>query len=191
MFFKLRDIIRVKKPKVIFLENVRHILKHDNGQTFSIIKEIIDKELRYDFYYEIVKASDFGLPQHRPRLFMIGFRKEDKYKTPFKYPEKEPLKMTMSDVFGGNCNKKIGYTLRVGGRSSGLTDRRNWDSYLVNNKHVKLTSKEGRIMQGFPENFTFPVTETQAMKQLGNSVAVNAIKAYGNKIINRLNMQNE
>lgn len=187
MFFRIRDIITVKRPKAIFLENVRHLLKHDDGQTFSIIKDIIGKELKYDFHYGIVKASDFGLPQHRPRLFMVGFRKEDYYKTPFEHPQKVPLKMTMSDVMGGQCNKDIGYTLRVGGRGSGLADRRNWDSYLVNNEHVRLTSKEGLIMQGFPENFRFPVTETQAMKQLGNSVAVNAIKAYGNAIIDRLN----
>ena len=189
MFFRIRDIIRVKRPKAIFLENVSHLLKHDAGQTFSIIKDIVENELEYDFHYRIVKASDFGLPQHRPRLFMAGFRKEDKYKTPFKYPKKIPLKMTMSDIFGGNCNKKIGYTIRVGGRSSGLNDRRNWDAYLVNNEHVRLTPEEGRVMQGFPKNFRFPVTETQAMKQLGNSVAVNAIKAYGKAIIERLNKE--
>lgn len=186
MFFKIRDIIRVKRPRAIFLENVRHLLKHDEGQTFAIIKDIIDHELQYDFHYEVVKASDFGLPQHRPRLFMVGFRKEDEYKTPFEHPRKIPLKTTMSDIMGGECNKKIGYTLRVGGRGSGLNDRRNWDSYLVNKEHVRLTSKEGIVMQGFPESFRFPVTETQAMKQLGNSVAVNAIKAYGKQIIDRL-----
>ncbi|MDA0781193.1 MAG: DNA cytosine methyltransferase [Rickettsiales bacterium] len=189
MFFKIRDIIKVKKPKAIFLENVRHLLKHDNGQTFAIIKNIIDKELKYDFHYEIVKASDFGLPQHRPRLFMVGFRKEDKYELPFEHPKKVPLKMTMSDILGGKCNKEVGYTLRVGGRGSGLSDRRNWDSYLVNNEHLRITSKEGLAMQGFPANFQFPVSETQAMKQLGNSVAVNAIRAYGSQIINRLNTQ--
>lgn len=187
MFFRIRDIIRVKRPKAIFLENVRNLLKHGEGQTFSIIKDIIENELKYDFHYKVVKASDFGLPQHRPRLFMIGFRKEDKYETLFEHPKKMDLKMTMSDVFGGRCNKTTGYTLRVGGRGSGLTDRRNWDSYIVNNEHVRLTSKEGLMMQGFPASFSFPVTETQAMKQLGNSVAVNAIKAYGSTIIDRLN----
>ncbi|MBN9542810.1 MAG: DNA cytosine methyltransferase [Alphaproteobacteria bacterium] len=186
MFFQIRDIIKVKRPKAIFLENVRHLLKHDNGRTFGIIKDIIENELQYDFYYEVVKASDFGLPQHRPRLFMIGFRKEDQYKIPFKNPEKIPLRMTMSDIFSGICNKDIGYTLRVGGRGSGINDRRNWDAYLVNNQHVKISPKEAIMMQGFPINFTFPVTDSQAMKQLGNSVAVDAIKAYGKAIISRL-----
>ena len=57
---------------------------------------------------------------------------------------------------------------------------------MINNKIVKITSKEGRIMQGFPEGFAFPVMETQAMKQLGNSVAVDAIAEYGKAIIERL-----
>ena len=189
MFFKIRDIIKVKRPKAIFLENVRHLLKHDNGQTFSIIKDTIEKELDYEFHYEIVKACDYGLPQHRPRLFMVGFKKETDYKAPFKIPKKIPLNMTMSDVFGGECNKKIGYTLRVCGRNSSLYDRRNWDSYLVNNLHVRLTSKEGLMMQGFPKDFNFPVSKTQAMKQLGNSVAVNAVRAYAEAIIERLNYE--
>lgn len=189
MFFKIRDIIKVKRPKAIFLENVRHLLKHDNGKTFSIIKNIIEKELDYEFHYEIAKASDYGLPQHRPRLFMVGFKKDCKYKCPFKIPEKTPLNMTMSDVFGGECNKKIGYTLRVCGRNSSIYDRRNWDSYLVNNQHVRLTPKEGLIMQGFPKDFNFPVSKTQAMKQLGNSVAVNAVRAYAEAIIERLNQE--
>ena len=189
MFFKIRDIIQAKRPKAIFLENVRHLLRHDDGQTFSIIKDIIDIDLKYDLHYKIVKASDFGLPQHRPRLFMVGFRKEDEYEVPFEHPEKMPLEMTMSDIFNGKCNKEIGYTLRVGGRGSGLYDRHNWDSYLVHGKHRRLTSKEGCVMQGFPENFSFPVTETQAMKQLGNSVAINAVRAYGHQIIHRLDKE--
>ena len=94
----------------------------------------------------------------------------------------------MSDVFGGNCNKEVGYTLRVGGRGSKITDRRNWDAYRVNVKIVQLGFKEGLKMQGFPEWFEFPPTlsETQAVKQLGNSVAVPAIQAVAEKIIKTL-----
>lgn len=62
MFFVIRDIIAAKRPKAIFLENVRHLLKHDEGRTFHIIKETIEAELGYDFYYKVVKASDYGLP---------------------------------------------------------------------------------------------------------------------------------
>lgn len=186
MFFVLRDIIKAKRPKVIFLENVRHLLNHNEGKTFEIIKETIEKELKYNFYYQVVKASDFGLPQHRPRLYMVGFRSEDYYPKKFKFPENKKLELTMSDIFGGQCNKKIGYTLRVGGRGSGLNDRRNWDYYLVDGKEHKLTIDEGKKMMGFPDWYEFPVSSTQAMKQLGNSVAVPAIQAVGQSILDYL-----
>ena len=93
----------------------------------------------------------------------------------------------MSDILGGSCPKKIGYTLRVGGRGSGINDRRNWDSYMVDGKEKRLGVEEGKKMQGFPSNFKFPVSETQAMKQLGNAVAVPAIQAVAEQIIYYLN----
>lgn len=186
MFFVLRDIIKEKRPKAIFLENVRHLLNHDNGRTFFIIKNIIEDELEYSLTYKIVRASDFGLPQHRARLYMIGFRKEDCYPLSFSFPKPIDLEITMSDIFNGFCDKIIGYTLRVGGRGSDINDRRNWDSYLVDGAVKRLTSKEGKKMMGFPEWYEFPVSEGQAMKQLGNSVAVPAVAAVAKNIVEYL-----
>jgi len=187
LFFNIVKIIKEKKPKAFFLENVRHLLKHDNGKTFATIQRTIEKELGYSFFYKIIKASDFGLPQHRPRLFMIGFR--DK-KIKFEFPKPIALRMTMSDVWNSECNKKIGYTLRVGGRGSKIHDRRNWDSYLVNGEIKKIGIEEGKKMQGFPKNFQFPVSERQAMKQLGNSVAIPAIQATAKQMLHSLNNKN-
>lgn len=183
LFFTIAEIIKTKKPKVFFLENVRHLLNHDDGKTFATIKKIIEEKLGYSFYWKIVKASDFGLPQHRPRLFMVGFR--DK-KIKFEFPDLIELKTTMTDIFGGKCEKKIGYTLRVGGRGSKINDRRNWDSYTVNGETRRLTPKEGKEMMGLPKDFIFPVSNAQAMKQLGNSVAVSAIQAVAEQIIKTL-----
>jgi DNA (cytosine-5)-methyltransferase 1 len=184
LFFDIARIIKEKKPKAFFIENVRHFKNHDNGRTFERVKDIIENELGYSFYWKIVRASDFGLPQHRPRLYMVGFRNK---KIKFEFPEPTGLKKTMSDIFGGKCEKKIGYTLRVGGRGSKIDDRRNWDSYRVNGKIVRLGVDEGKQMMGLPKTFKFPVSDTQAMKQLGNSVAVCAIQAYANNIIKLLN----
>lgn len=187
LFFDIVKIIDKKKPKAFFLENVRHLYKHDDGKTFETIKRIITEELGYSFFPQIVKASDFGMPQHRPRLFMVGFRDKS---IDFKFPEPlKKLKYTMSDVFGGTCDKEIGYTLRVGGRGSKITDRRNWDAYRVDGKIVQLGPKEGLKMQGFPEWFEFPPTLSgaQAMKQLGNSVAVPAIQVVAEEIVKTLN----
>ncbi len=185
LFFNIVEILESKKPQAFFLENVRGIVNHDNGNTFKIIREIIENELGYSFHYQIVKASDYGLPQLRPRTFMIGFKNEGVLSS-FSFPPKIPLKFNMSAVWKGECSREIGFTLRVGGRGSNINDRRNWDSYLVDGEVKKIMPEQARKMQGFPENFEFPVTNTQAMKQLGNSVAIDAIKVCGKAMIDHL-----
>ena len=186
MFFSIRDIIKAKRPKAIFLENVRHLINHDQGNTFKVIREIIEKDLQYSFSYSVIKASDFGLPQHRPRVFIVGFRDEKTKNTKFKFPESIKLTKTMSDILGGKCTREIGLTLRVGGSRSPINDRRNWDGYIVDGKEVRLNPQNGLEMMGFPKSFKFPANNSQAMKQLGNSVAVNAVKAVGKNIIKYL-----
>ena len=183
LFFDIANIIKEKQPRAFFLENVRGLLTHDGGQTFATIRRVLTEELGYSFFYKVIKASDYGVPQHRPRLFMVGFKDKT---IDFEFPEPVKLTMTMDDVFDGKVNKTVGYTLRVGGRGSGIGDRRNWDTYLVDGEVRRLSPKEGLRMQGFPDDFEFPVSETQAMKQLGNSVAVPAIQATANEIMKRL-----
>lgn len=185
LFFNIAEILEVKKPIVFFLENVRGIISHDNGNTFKVIRNILERELGYSFHYKVVQALDYGLPQLRPRTFMIGFRDEEILSN-FSFPPKIPLKFKMSDVWGGECSREIGFTLRVGGRGSGIDDRRNWDAYLVDGKVKKLMPEQAKKMQGFPEDFVFPVPDTQAMKQLGNSVAVDAIRECARAIIAHL-----
>lgn len=189
LFYDIAEIIRAKKPKAFFLENVRHLYKHDNGKTFEVIKRTLTEDLGYSLYHNIVKASEHGLPQLRPRLFMIGFRNKD---IEFNFPDKKPLEYIMSDVFdGAEVNRDVGFTLRVGGKGSAITDRRNWDGYLVNGEEVRLSPKEAKRMQGFPDSFVFPVSKTQAMKQLGNSVAIKAVQAYAEKLVEALEDKDE
>jgi DNA (cytosine-5)-methyltransferase 1 len=183
LFFDIAEIIKVKKPAAFFLENVRHLYSHDEGRTFQTIKRILTEELGYSFQEFIVKASDHGLPQFRPRLFMIGFRNPKLSITP---PPHRELAFNMSAVMGGKVEREIGYTLRVGGKASGVHDRRNWDGYIVNGKERRLTPRQGLKMQGFPDDFEFPVSDNEAMKQLGNSVAVWAIQDYAEQIIKTL-----
>jgi len=182
LFFNIAEILKVKKPKAFFLENVRGLFNHDKGKTFKVIKNTIE-ELGYSFYYQIIKASDFGLPQHRPRMFMVGFKNKT---IDFEFPKPIKLEKTMSDIFEGKVEREIGFTLRVGGRGSGINDRRNWDCYIVDGEEKRLGIKEGKRMQGFPEDFEFPVSNTQAMKQLGNSVAVPAVQAVASQILKTL-----
>jgi DNA (cytosine-5)-methyltransferase 1 len=185
LFFNIVDILEEKKPKAFFLENVRGLIKHDNGNTFKVIRNILENELGYSFYFKIVKASDYGLPQLRPRAFMIGFRDEGFLKG-FSFPAKKPLKFNMSDVWNGQCSREIGFTLRVGGRGSKIDDRRNWDAYLVDGQVKQLGIEQGKKMQGFPDSFEFPVSKTQGIKQLGNSVAIDAIQIVADQLITYL-----
>lgn len=186
LFFDIAQIIKEKQPKAYFLENVRNLYSHNEGKTFETIKNVLTEDLGYSFHHAIVKASDHGLPQHRPRLFMIGFKDSE---TPFEFPEKRPLAFDMSDVMKGVVEREIGFTLRVGGKASGVHDRRNWDGYIVNGEERRLTPEEGKLMQGFPANYEFPVSKTEAMKQLGNSVAVWAIQDYAKQILKALDKQ--
>ena len=114
----------------------------------------------------------------------------------FTFPREIPLKKTASDIFGGFVStdlsgkkeRKIGFTLRVGGGRSPINDRRNWDGYIVDKKVVRINSVQGLQMMGFPKSFKMPVSENQAMKQLGNSVAVNVVKAIGKEIKDHLKL---
>jgi len=182
LFFHIAEMLQEKQPKAFFLENVRHMLKHDGGRTFAIIKKTIE-DLGYSFHHKMVKGTDFNIPQHRPRVFMVGFRGGS---GDYAFPDPVPLTLTMSDILGGKCSKKVGYTLRVGGRGSDITDRRNWDSYEVDGKVIRLSVEQGKRMMGLPADFEFPVSNVQAMRQLGNSVVVPAVQAVAQTIVDTL-----
>lgn len=183
LFFEIAEILKVKQPKAFFIENVRGLLRHDEGRTFQVISNTITKDLGYSLHSGIVRASDHGLPQHRPRLFMVGFRDPE---VPFTFPLKRTLQFNMSDVMKGKVDREIGFTLRVGGGRSPIDDRRNWDGYIVDGKVRRLSPEEGKRMQGFPDSFHFPVSNAEALKQLGNSVAVNAVKDWAEELIKSL-----
>lgn len=182
LFFKLAEILDQKRPDAFFFENVRGLLNHDDGHTFTRIREII-RELGYSFNFKLIKASDFGVPQHRPRVYMVGFRDKD---IQFSFPQSVPLDITMSDIFNSPCEKKIGFTLRVGGRKSPYGDRRNWDTYMVDGNIRVIGPEEALKMQGFPNWFSFDVPDCHSMKQLGNSVAVPVVAAIAKEIVKSL-----
>jgi DNA (cytosine-5)-methyltransferase 1 len=197
LFYDIEKILIARRPRAFFLENVRHLLKHDEGRTIQEIRNRIKKAGYGDTFEFVVKASDHGLPQHRPRVFIVGFRDEIS-RGAFTPPEKRDLSLTMSDILGGVVTtstgkpREVGFTLRVGGKQSAIDDRRNWDGYLVNGEVKRLQPEHGVLMQGFDQNFKFPdsVSKSDRMKQLGNSVAVNAIQDYADAIFKALRTSN-
>ena len=190
LFFDIEKIIHSWKPRAVFLETVRGLLTHDGGRTIGEIEQRLTRLGYVEPCVWVVKASDHGVPQHRPRLFIVAFRNEiDRLN--FVKPDKRELTLTMSEIFGGRVTKSpngeprdIGFTLRVGGKQSPIDDRRNWDGYWVNGKARRLSPREGLLMQGFNDELEFPedVSVADRMKQLGNSVAVPAVQDYAEAI---------
>ena len=172
LFFNIFEIAKAKRPRALFLENVRGLLKHDGGNTMAIIKGALEG-LGYVVEARVIFAKDFGLPQLRPRLFILATTGKA-----IVWPSSTPLQITLDEILGGACTRDIGFTLRVGGRGSPIKGRHNWDGYVVDGELVRLNSAQGAALQGFPRGFKFPVSESAAMKQLGNSVAVPAVRAH-------------
>ncbi|WP_297207564.1 DNA cytosine methyltransferase [uncultured Brachyspira sp.] len=85
LFFDIARILKYQKTKVVFMENVKNIVNHDNGKTLNTIKKIMN-ELDYDFYYKILNASDYGIPQKRERVYIVCFRKDLNIKK-FNFPK--------------------------------------------------------------------------------------------------------
>lgn len=98
LFFDVARIIREKQPKAFFLENVKGLVNHDKGRTLKVILEILRKDLNY-FVPEpqILNAKDFGVPQHRERIFIVGFRKDLEINS-FGYPKPMNQTVTFADV---------------------------------------------------------------------------------------------
>jgi len=180
MFFYLLDIIKAKKPKAFFFENVKNLLSIDNGQTFKFMEDLLRKE-GYSFYYKIMKACDYGVPQLRPRVFMVGFKNDSK--NDFEFPEPIPLKMTMSDVWGGKCHRDIGLTICVSYRNQALRPGKHpWDLYYIDGKERRLGKDQARQMQGFPKDFKFAGNYNDTWSRIGNAVMPKQMEAIAKHI---------
>ena len=82
LFFEIERILKAKKPKMFLLENVKGLTNHDKGRTFKVIKESL-WNLGYSLFYQVLNSKDYGVPQNRERIFIVGFRDEVKS---FKFP---------------------------------------------------------------------------------------------------------
>ena len=111
LFFEMCRFIEEKKPRVVFLENVKNLVGHDNGKTFRVILETLEK-LGYHVKYQVLNAKDYGnVPHGRERIYIVGFLNVDEYRK-FEFPK--PIKLTkkLTDVidFGADVDAKFYYT---------------------------------------------------------------------------------
>lgn len=205
LFFDVERIIRAKQPKAFLLENVKQLTTHDGGRTFKVILEKLEN-LGYYVHYKVLNGLDFGVPQKRERIMLVGFKEN----YPFEFPKNgteiktlidilEPdneidKKHFLSDYFRKKIeiklkeqNKKItsrpvvlhenkGGNLGIHQHSCALRANGSYN-YLTVNGERRLTPREMLRLQGFPDTFKMVVPDTQVRKQAGNSVVIPKIEA--------------
>lgn len=215
VFFTIVKLIKTminrgNKPKVIVLENVRRLLTHDGGNTFNVIKNVLEKELNYKVFYKVLNSANFGVPQTRNRIFIVCFDKKD---INFEFPKEIDLALTMQDLLEKNVDEKYFLSEKLlktilsngSGNYKAKSEidlkiarplcstmhkmhRACQDNYVTDNGKVRrLTPREAARLQGFPDSFIIPVSDTQAYRQFGNAVTVNVARSIAHSILEVLN----
>lgn len=214
LFFRIAEIIndkieRGKKPKAVILENVRSLRTHDNGRTYREIQRILEEELGYKVYCEILNSADYGVPQTRNRTYIVCFANDS---AEYKFPEKKELDKTLQDLLEQEVNPKYFLSDRIlptilsdgtgGYKAKSEIDlkiarplcatmakmhRACQDNYVTQKGRVRrLTPRECARLQGFEDTFEIPVSDCQAYKQFGNAVTVNVSRAVAQSVKNTL-----
>ena len=213
MFFEVARILQHHQPKAILLENVKQLVSHDGGKTFKVILDTL-VELGYSVKWKILHALDFGLPQKRERVIIVGFKSAaacEQFNFDF-----EPIAYNLASVL--EDDKNVDSSLFA---SDMILDKRRkrvegknvfypsvWHenksgnisilpyacalrtgasyNYLLINGYRRPSSRELLRFQGFPEKFKIEVSHQEIRRQTGNSVAVPMIRAVAKKIIQLL-----
>lgn len=209
LFHEILRILESKKPKAFLLENVQGLTTHDQGNTFKIIIESL-QELGYIVDHKILNASNFGVPQHRKRIYIVGILKElnkdfffpegtAKEKFINEFIEDDPEGYSISEHLQKSyLFKKDDGRPKVIDKSSKIQIKTLVSTYhkiqRLTGTFVKggptglrlLSEKECKAIMGFPEEFKVPVSRTQMYRQFGNSVAVPVIEEIAKEIIKTL-----
>ncbi|MBI3580502.1 MAG: DNA (cytosine-5-)-methyltransferase [Nitrospinae bacterium] len=204
LFFDIARILDEKRPMAFVLENVKRLVGHDKGKTLEHILGTL-RNLGYFVDYKVLNALDYGLPQKRERVFIVGLQKPMVYFWPPKHNHLKPL----SEILEKKVHKKhyasekivvkrknrhsskhtpsIWHENKSGNVSSypfscALRAGASYNYLLVNGER-RLTPREMLRLQGFPDDFKIVVPDAQIRKQAGNSVPVNAVKAVIDSLI--------
>ncbi|MEZ4971532.1 MAG: DNA cytosine methyltransferase [Flavobacteriaceae bacterium] len=204
LFFDIARIIEAKKPKAFILENVKQLVGHDQGKTLKVIIRSL-KDLGYHVQYSVLNALDYGLPQKRERVVIVGHREP----IMFTFPNPEKPYKSLNEILETKVDKKyfasefirekrkekhqssyypsIWHENKAGNicsypYSCALRSGASHNYLLVNGER-RLTPREMFRLQGFPDWYKIVVSDAQAKKQAGNAVPVNMIKAVVQKLL--------
>ena len=219
MFFEIQRILEYHKPKCFMLENVKGLTNHNQGRTFNTILDILQYQLKYKVFYKILNAKNFGMPQNRERIIIVGFLDHD---IDFKFPEPTGEKTRLGDILESNVDVK--YTIsdkiwashqrrkeenRKKGNGFGycLFDENSEYTSTISARYYKdgseilikqegknprrLTPREAARLQGFPDDFKLVCSDVQCYKQFGNSVPTKMIGAVAKEIVDTLRSRYE
>lgn len=211
LFFEIERILREKHPKAFMLENVKNLLSHDRGNTFRIIKEHL-QNLGYNVYAQVLNALDFGVPQNRERIIIVGFFEnvDFHFPTPVSIEKRKSLK----DILEQNVDKKYYVNAKIKKSRLERIKDKNYPkpyishenisgsitphpyssalragasaNYILINDERRPTEREMLRIQGFPDSFKIVLPYSKIKKQCGNSVAVPVIKAVATEMIKAL-----
>lgn len=209
LFFSIAEIIDYHRPAAFVLENVKNLRSHDKGHTFEVVHSTLTEALGYTVYHKVIDAKSF-VPQHRERIFIVGFR-DWRY---FEFPETKksgpklasildsrvPDKYTLSDQLWQYLQDYAAKHKAAGnGFGFGLFDgsgvaRTLSARYYKDGSEIlisqgkkrnprRLTPQECARLMGFPRDFVIPVSDTQAYRQFGNSVVVPVVEAIAREVM--------
>ena len=193
LFFEIARILEAKKPQAFVLENVKLLAGHNDGKTLARILEVL-KNLGYQTESKIFNALDFGLPQKRERIFIVGFKKPNIFEWPKGGVPMKPLrdvleKRVPKEYYASDYIRKrrlaehlptkeptIWHENKAGHISAypyscALRAGASYNYLLVNGER-RLTSREMLRLQGFPDSFEIVCNYSQTRKQAGNSLPV-------------------
>lgn len=197
LFFDIARIIKEKQPQAFVLENVKNLASHDNGNTLRTILSVLRSELGYHVDYKLLNALNFGLPQKRERIIIVGSKKPfsmdwnftvPRHKTlddilekdvdPKHYASPEIVKKRKS-MHTASCTPSIWHENKAGNISSypyscALRAGASYNYLLVNGER-RLTPREMLRLQGFPDDFKIVVSDCQTRKQAGNAIPVDMV----------------
>ncbi len=212
LFYDVARIIAHHRPKAFLLENVSGLVTHDKGNTLSTIIETLE-ELNYTVSFKILDSADFGVPQKRQRIYIVGFNNTKIRKNEFKFPKSRGNRIGIGKfVEEGLTDLSISKHLQSvyiykenDGRPEVITSKSDFPvKTLVASYHkiqrltgtfVKdgptglrlLSANECKAIMGFPKSFKVPVSRTQMYRQFGNSVAVPVVTAVAKAMVKHLN----
>ena len=208
LFYEIVRILQHHEPEMFLLENVAGLVTHDEKRTFETILKTLD-QLGYEVKYEILDAANFGVPQHRSRIYIVGMNREKLADLSFAFPvgDKEPVgigRYVETGVSGYEISEHLQSVYiykRDDGRPQVITPRSNEPvKTLVSTYHKiqrltgtfvadgptglrLLTVNECKAIMGFPPSHQFPVSRTQMYRQMGNSVAVPVVEEIAKAMV--------